>query len=125
MLIPSIKKVLSQPCLLALQSAERPLQNVGMKKSKSDSNLHKMSLTTKQLKSIIFFRKKIQKDGKTIVVGVQDIQFANEVFHSQNIIQSIVLTALMVYSIDDEEEKMKRIKLIIGSLVLFEIMKYT
>lgn len=120
----TLKKVLSVPCLSKASVSENYSE---MKKSKSDSNLLKLNLSKKQkLKSIIFLRRKVNQDGRKFVNGLQDIQFANEIVNSnENIMKSIALTALMAYSIENDEERLDRIKLIIGTMVLLELMKYT
>jgi hypothetical protein len=114
------RKVLSQPCLV---SVYKDLPSPGLKKSKSDSNLQShINRTVK--KTIISCLKKFRKDGKAMVEGFQDVQFANEVCNSSDAMQSIFLSILMVYSIEREEDRMKRVKLICGALVLLEIVKH-
>lgn len=99
----------------------------GMRRSKSDSFLSertkRSSLSRKQLKTVIFFKKKIQKHGKTIINRLQDFQFANEMSTSDDILKSLILTTFMICTIDNEEEKKHRTLFIIGSMLLLGLAK--
>lgn len=116
----TLKKVISSPTLLSCGET-----GGGMRRSKSDSNLQIVHLNRKQLKSIVFLKKKISKEGKLLANGIQDVQFANEICDSHDLLRSVALTALMVYSMENDEDKIKRIKLIVGTVLLLELMKHT
>lgn len=116
-----MKRAISTPSLIS--GCEQ--HNVEMKRSKSDSNFQGITLKRKQLKSIVFLRRKLDTDGRVIANGVQDIQFAQDILDSHSLWKTLALTVLMMASIEKDEEKVQRIRLIIGTMVLLEFMKRT
>lgn len=115
-----MKKALSVPCLMTSEKLYTE-----MKRSKSESNLHGITLTRKQLKTIVVLKRKIDTDSRVIANGVQDIQFAQDILDSHSLWKTLALTVLMMASMEKDEEKVQRIRLIIGTMALLELMKHT
>lgn len=115
-----MKKVLSVPCLMTSEKLYTE-----MKRNKSETNLHSITLTRKQLKTIVFIKRKIDSESRVIANGVQDIQFAQDVIDSHSFWKTFALTVLMIASIEKDEEKVQRIRLIIGTITVLELMKHT
>lgn len=115
-----MKKALSASCLMTSEKLYTE-----MKRSKSETNLHGITLSRKQLKSIVFLRRKLDTNGRVIANGVQDIQFAQDILDSHSLWKTLALTVLMMASIEKDEEKVQRIRLIIGTMALLELMKHT
>jgi hypothetical protein len=98
----------------------RTLQR-GMIRSKSDSQL--INLSNKQLKSIIIVKKYYNNNNwKTIANYLQDIQFVHELVYSDDMLNSLPVVLLMIYTLQENEYK-KRIKYMIVYTLLLVMLK--
>jgi len=146
-----MRRILSQPVLTSnpvcnvcsnhMQKSKSDSSLISMLKSKSESNLvdiyeKKQDMNIKEQKSkpikikffkkFVVFKKVFKQHGKHAANVIQDLEVANELVNShENLGKTLALTGLLLYSMDNVDEQIKRFRLIIGTFAILQcIHKY-
>lgn len=95
-----------------------------LRRIKSDSNLvKKPAIIPKTLK---YNQKKlivhIKNNSTGIAHGIQDFEFANEILHSNNTFHSLFMMSLLLYTIECDKQKQKRLYFIFTCMIMMKIM---
>ena len=102
----TFRKIASQPTINC--NEKRKLRN-----TKSETNLVSkksvlVPINYNQKKVIVKFK----RNSENIAYSIQDFEFAVDISHNHNILHSLFMMSLLLYTIDCDKQKMKRINFI-------------